>query len=141
MAVDPPANDFLIPPGLGVAGLTPSGLVVIARNLVMPWADLDAQSVPEDYLVLHPELLATVSSLVGMGPIGPRLLKTDALARLLTVASPNAVDTAQAAALINTNNVKVGNASAFAPGSWVMILAAAGNVNPGPSQFYQVGNQ
>lgn len=141
MAVNPPLDPALIPPGMGVAGATKDGLLVIARNLVMPWADLNAADVPEDYLRLAPELIATVSALTAMGPVGPRLLQTDALARLLTVGVPNAVDMAQASALINGNLVTVGSISAFAPGSWLMIIPQAGNTNPGTQQFYQVVGQ
>lgn len=115
-------------------------LAQLWRN-IFPWSDLNAQSPPERWLTLGAEILPSLAVLAAQGPDQPHLLQTDALARLLTVGTQNAVDKVAQQSAAGAASIVVNNRNLFAPGSFIAIVPAAGGATLANSQFYQVVGQ
>lgn len=97
------------------------------QRVLLPWADLNAQSPPASFMQLGKDLLPVLAVLAGMGPDQPHLLTTDALARLVTATSLSNADPILAPALNATNLVRPATPHLFPPGTSFYLGPADGN--------------
>lgn len=96
-------------------------------NNIFPWADLNAKSPPERYLTLGKDVLPSLAVLAtGIGASGPRLLSTDSLGRLSTLANPSGVDIVRADLAQNQNALQVGDQTLFPIGSMILVASPNG---------------
>lgn len=98
------------------------------QRVLLPWADLNAQSPPASFMQLGKDLLPVLAVLAGMGPDAPHLLTTDSLARLVTATSLSNADRLKAPALNGANQVQPTTPSLFPPGVSFYLGPADGNL-------------
>lgn len=127
------------PPTLDEPALTDqaSGSTEFQRVL-LPWADLNAQSPPASFMQLGKDLLPVLAVLAGMGPDQPHLLTTDTLARLVTATSLSNADRLKAPALNGTTQVTPLTPNLFPPGVSFYLGPADGNLAAALSGPYLV---
>lgn len=124
---------------------------------VIPWDDLTAKNIPSRYLNLGTDIQIQLALLAAArGASGPRLLSTDALGRLSTLANPAAVDLVRQDLLQGQFALQVGDQTLFPVGSIIMVASPSGpfrhrvlswqpnnvlNLFPNAYETYQTGIQ
>lgn len=88
---------------------------------------------------LTKDILPVLATMTAQGPLGPRAVRTDATARLLTATSLNPTDAIQAVSAVGGTNVFVTTISLFPPGTYIYLIPVSGGATriSGPHEVQQ----
>lgn len=102
---------------------------VIIRKTILPFADLSAMNVPEDFLQLSPHVLLTLSALSAQGPNGAKLLSSDSIGRLITSAQVNDIQVVAVSSAAGQGVISIPDTSDWSIGDIARILTVDVNGN------------
>lgn len=110
-----PSNDMRLPVPED-APIDTSGDFGVIWQAMIPTDDLNLKEPPERWLRLGSDVPFVLATLAGKGPTTPKLLRTDANGRLLSIAQPSPVDTSSTQAVRNASAIFPATPAEYADG-------------------------